>query len=195
MSYEMRECVVDGLPPPYYLAAYTPDGHFIGTEEWAKTLEERGIKPEKRTPESSVCSIGFCEAEQKWYGWSHRAMYGFGIGSKVSKGDCAYTADTVDGLIEDYIAFSNRVGDPEETRAELIPDYENKRVWVGETHYQAKTASSVDGVALCITHPDMMPDGQITLGGYWMGVGRGEWTAQTLEDAKQMACDFAEGVS
>ena len=27
----------------------------------------------------------------KWYGWSHRAMYGFGIGDKVKKGDCAYT--------------------------------------------------------------------------------------------------------
>lgn len=26
----------------------------------------------------------------KWYGWSHRAMYGFGIGDKVKKGDCAY---------------------------------------------------------------------------------------------------------
>lgn len=25
--------------------------------------------------------------------------------------------------------------------------------------------------------------------------GRGEWTAETLEDAKQMAIDFAEGVS
>lgn len=26
----------------------------------------------------------------KWYGWSHRAMYGFGIGDKIKKGDCAY---------------------------------------------------------------------------------------------------------
>lgn len=26
----------------------------------------------------------------KWYGWSHRAVYGFGIGDKVKKGDCAY---------------------------------------------------------------------------------------------------------
>ena len=25
--------------------------------------------------------------------------------------------------------------------------------------------------------------------------GRGEWTAKTLVDAKQMACDFAEGVA
>ena len=30
-------------------------------------------------------------ANGKWYGWSHRATYGFGIGDKVKKGDCAYT--------------------------------------------------------------------------------------------------------
>lgn len=37
-----------------------------------------------------VASIGFSETEQKWYGWSHRAIYGFGIGEKIKKGDCAY---------------------------------------------------------------------------------------------------------
>ena len=25
--------------------------------------------------------------------------------------------------------------------------------------------------------------------------GKGEWAAETLEDAREMACDFAEGVS
>ena len=39
-------------------------------------------------------SIGFSEKEQKWYGWSHRAIYGFGIGSKVKKGDCGYNGKT-----------------------------------------------------------------------------------------------------
>lgn len=39
-------------------------------------------------------SIGFSEKEQKWYGWSHRAIYGFGIGSKVKKGDCGYKGKT-----------------------------------------------------------------------------------------------------
>ena len=60
-------------------------------------------------------SIGFSEKEQKWYGWSHRAIYGFGVGSKVKKGDCGYKGKT--------------------------------------------------------------------------------WTAKTLDDAKQMAKDFADGVS
>lgn len=34
--------------------------------------------------------LGFSEKEQKWYGWSHRAYYGFGIGHKVKKGHVGY---------------------------------------------------------------------------------------------------------
>lgn len=28
-------------------------------------------------------SIGFSEKEKKWYGWSHRAIFGFGIGDMI----------------------------------------------------------------------------------------------------------------
>ena len=48
-----------------------------------KFLDKHGIKEIK-------CGVGFSEDEQKYYGWSHRAIYGFGIGSKVKRGDCAY---------------------------------------------------------------------------------------------------------
>jgi len=196
MAYQLqtRTIEMDGCDPVEITSAYTPGGAYIGDEAWAQKLEELGIAPELRAPDNEVCSIGFCEREQKWYGWSHRAMWGFGIGDTVAKGDCAYTADTVDGLIEDYVGFFADVCDPDETRALLVPDYENNRVWVGEKHYVATMASSAEGVALAIECPEMLPQGQITMGGYWMGVGRGAWTARTLEDAKQMACDFAEGV-
>ena len=100
-------------------SAYTPEGWYIGLSKDAYRLcYVRGIKPELRTERHSVCSIGFCEKENKWYGWSHRAIYGFGIGSTCEKGD---------------------------------------------VHYAPR--------------------------------GRGEWAAETMEDAKQMAMDFAEGVS
>lgn len=69
--------------------AYTPDGIYIGTPKTAHYLiVKKGIKPELSDTEHKVCSIGFCEKEQKWYGWSHRSIYGFGIGDKVKKGDC-----------------------------------------------------------------------------------------------------------
>jgi hypothetical protein len=82
---------------------------------------KRGIRPERRTPESNVCSIGFSGHDGKWYGWSHRAIFGFKIGSKCAKGHC---------------------------------------------HYKPRSHG-----------------------------GRGQWTARTVADARQMACDFAEGVS
>lgn len=41
-----------------------------------KFLEKHGIK----TVSCNGAAIGFSEKEQKWYGWSHRAIYGFGIG-------------------------------------------------------------------------------------------------------------------
>ncbi len=39
-------------------------------------------------PESTdVACFGFSETEQKWYGWSHRAFFGFGIGHVAKRGD------------------------------------------------------------------------------------------------------------
>ena len=188
--YEMRECAIEGASP--FMLAYTSDGAYIGNEGWAIKLEERGIQPQLVSPEHSVCSIGFCEREQKWYGWSHRAIFGFGVGDSVKRGDCAFTAASVDDLIEDFVSFHDN--DPE-ARARIAPDYENNRVWIGEKHYPATMVNSADGVVLAIEHPEMMPEGTITMGGYWQHAGRGEWTAATLDDAKQMACDFADGVS
>lgn len=69
--------------------AYTPSGDYIGDTKTANFLcVKKGIKPEKADSDHKTCSIGFCEKEQKWYGWSHRAIYGFGVGDKVAKGDC-----------------------------------------------------------------------------------------------------------
>lgn len=50
----------------------------------------------------------------KWYGWSHRAVFGFGIGDKVKKGDIAYkgkeyTIETEEQAKETAKAFSDGV--------------------------------------------------------------------------------------
>ena len=82
-------------------SAYTPDGDYIGDSKVAHMLcKKMGIKPEKVNPKHNVCSIGFCEKEQKWYGWSHRAFYGFGIGDVVKEGDCCAES----GWTKDYLA-------------------------------------------------------------------------------------------
>lgn len=81
-------------------SAYTPSGDYIGNSVWAHRLVvQRGIAPEKSSPSHSVCSIGFCERDQKWYGWSHRAIYGFGIGDVAKEGDVV----TVSGWTDEYL--------------------------------------------------------------------------------------------
>ena len=82
-------------------SAYTNNGDYIGNSKWAHRLYYKyGIVPEKINPEDDVCSIGFCEKEQKWYGWSHSALYGFGIGDVVKEGDCTASS----GWIDEYLA-------------------------------------------------------------------------------------------
>ena len=46
-------------------------------------FEKHGIK---RSGDIHKTPIGFSEKEQKWYGWSHRAIYGFKIGDKCKEG-------------------------------------------------------------------------------------------------------------
>lgn len=54
--------------------AYNLDGKYIGDPKNAKFLcIDKGIRPETYD-DNKVCTIGFCEKEQAWYGWSHRAF-------------------------------------------------------------------------------------------------------------------------
>lgn len=48
-----------------------------------KIIAKLEISPIKISSKHSVCSIGKSAVDGKWYGWSHRAMMGFGIGDKV----------------------------------------------------------------------------------------------------------------
>ena len=47
-----------------------------------------------------VACIGFAPAQNKWYGWSHRAMYGFGIGDEVHEGDLT----NMSGFTDEYLS-------------------------------------------------------------------------------------------
>jgi len=61
------------------------DGGYVGTKQIFKGMARRGIVPELANKQNKVCSIGFCKKEQKWYGWSHRALCGFGIEDMLFK--------------------------------------------------------------------------------------------------------------
>lgn len=62
---------------------YNNQDEFIGNKKDAQYLFKKGIEPIKSNSEHCVCSIGFCKKENKWYGWSHRTIIGFGIGDMI----------------------------------------------------------------------------------------------------------------
>lgn len=164
--------------------AYTVKGKYIGAVKDAVHLVgDRGIQPQLASRKNAVCSIGFCEKEQKWFGWSHRAIYGFGIGSTISPGDCGYQPSDIDDWIAQTISFWTDAYHENVTGRFKI-DEDNTRVLVvswtmSETVPNQKLRGTISSL-------DCYPPTEF---------GRGSWTAKTLEDAKQMAIAFAEGVS
>ncbi|MGL5691381.1 MAG: hypothetical protein ACRDD8_11270 [Bacteroidales bacterium] len=54
-----------------------------------RSLKFKDVRDEL-TQSNGRTGVGFHEPTQTWWGWSHRAAYGFSIGSVVKKGDCAY---------------------------------------------------------------------------------------------------------
>ena len=105
VGYEVRTEEISGDEaggPPFEMrSAYTPEGQYIGNPKMARFLvAKRGIKPESRAPDCNVCSTGFCKGEQKWYGWSHRAIHGFAVGDAIKEGDLC----TSSGWTDEYLA-------------------------------------------------------------------------------------------
>jgi hypothetical protein len=88
-----------------YSFVCTAEGVFIDgfdriPEGILKELLKRRIQPEKASPTDETCSIGYCEKERKWYGWSHRAIFGFKIGDCVDSEEhpCAASGWTQEAL-------------------------------------------------------------------------------------------------
>lgn len=166
-------------------SAYNPSGQYIGNPKDAYRLcKIRGIAPELRGPKHNVCSIGFCGKDKKWYGWSHRAMYGFKKGSTCKKGDCHYVPKTFKELRKDCHVREGKMCHlnahyevaPEDLATPMEPNDQVEAT-------PATQKQTAKGIVRC------------ALKHCGFELGKGEWTAQNTADAKQMAMDFAAGVS
>ena len=183
-GYEIRKELIDGSPygskDLEMKTAYTPSGDYIGNPKWAYRLcKKMGIVPEKISSTHNVCSIGFCEKEQKWYGYSHRAIFSFGIGSVTKKGNCGFTPSNV---LELYGSLSKE-------EKERVVNADVTGLIIEHTSYNTEPVNpnEPEGELKCVNPP--IKDY------YTIKVGRGEWTAKTLDEAKQMAVDFSRSVS
>lgn len=178
--------VINGGPYIRTKAAYSLDGYYIGESKLAYRLNKKyGITHfEKKKEDSKLCAIGFSPKEQKWYGWSHRAIFGFGIGSECKKGDCHYKGENKEKCIEDIKNFWDG------------PYYKDIIAYEGES-----VESGEIGIVIEWTYKETVPNQELrgtkgrAFSYYPKKFGNGEWVAKTMEDAKQMAIDFSDSVS
>jgi len=192
-----NECDIPGIDHQLMHPIIGPDGSYVGDAkiggDFIRLLARRGIfAPMRASPAHNVASIGKSELDGKWYGWSHRAMHGFGVGDSVKMGDCAYAPKNAKEWEKEEIAFWSDEHhldthiDRSETSRECLRDGEPVSMpgalvcWTYSDDIKNEKMRGQPGSLFCY-HPDE-----------W---GRGEWTAQTDDDAKQMAIDFANGVS
>jgi len=161
----------------------------VGMENDLNFLLKRGITEEIQDGygEPKTVCIGFNPIEKKWYGWSHRAIFGFGIGAECKKGHIHYSASNKKDFAEETL---NWYGDTDAIETYKI----NATV-------KEFTRDGVDGVLVQYMYNNKVPNktmrgkAEEVFNPYPKVWGKGEWTAKTLEDAKQMAIDFAKGIS
>jgi hypothetical protein len=145
----------------------------VGMENEIKFLADREIT------EELTHGVGFSPKDGKWYGRSHRAIYGFEIGSTCKKGDCHYFAANEADEIEAAVRFWSDDGHIN-VSAEKKKEGELYVSWEYDTEVpNEKLRGKISGVSW----------------EYDTKFGRGEWVAETMEDAKHMAQDFNRGVS
>lgn len=144
----------------------------VGMEDDAKFLADLEITDELTN------GVGFSPLHNKWFGWSHRACYGFTIGSTCKKGDCHYRPADIEDAADSTLRFWDDAYH-EYTAAEVIDANTIEVSW----KYNDKVPNeSLRGKFCAQTHK-------------FGDFGRGEWVVETMGDAKQMAIDFSRGVS
>ena len=175
----VAECSLDGqedVPDAYYSKFDNSYMTFVGLEKDLEFLADREIT------EELTHGVGFSPKDNKWYGWSHRAICGFEVGSTCKKGDCHYVGSSIDEQKEDAIKF-----------------------WQSESHKNVRCTGIKDRDGFRYfdikwEYSNDIPNEKLreTIGGcehFITPLGWGEWVAETMEDAKQMATDFNQGVS
>lgn len=163
----------------------------VGQEEDIKFLADREIT------EQLTHGVGFSPKHGKWYGWSHRAIFGFCIGSTCKKGNCHYTADNPEEMIEDRANFfsdiSKEVSESHRLECSILPD--RSGIFINHKGFELPMVHDFGELEDNLNWGKELETELVLAGVEIRKCGKGEWVAETIEDAKQMAKDFNDGVS
>jgi len=199
------------------VVCYSSDGQYLGDNKMANILCRRyGIREFVKTAETRYpACVGFNPVENKWYGWSHRAIYGFGIGSSVKKGDCGYEPRDKHDMFDELVTWYD-IGETQDlgelgTCTDALVSYKHDDVHREEyIEYEPCIEGASDDelvetdrsfgpaeVGLTLVVKTTYSNGRKPIINTYFNAypptwGKGEWTATTLEDAKEMATNFAE---
>jgi len=169
----------------YMISLYSKDGKYIGNpKEMGEFFSKYDIKEDLSTIDetSKTISVGYSPRDNKYYGWA-RAVCGFGIGSRVKRGDIAYVPSNPEEIIEAEKEYYSKY-------------YKNVEFFVEDNYVIIRGIEE-----FCDDNWVSLPSGELKHVGkmedrpfeHKIRLGKGEWEAKTIEDAKQMAKDFASG--
>lgn len=146
------------------VSVYSKNGFYLGSVEDYMRLYDTFKICEDFTPyntnkkDSTIC-CGYSPLNNKYYGWSHRAIRGFTVGSSIKRGDIGYRPDN----FQEYKCNHNGENC-------YYLEYDNK-------------TCTTNTSGICCEDDCIYP------------LGRGEWTASSLQEAKIMSLDYAEDIS
>jgi hypothetical protein len=175
------------------------NGVLIGTLPFANHLIALGItEPEMHNVNTHGdiprCNIGYSKKYDSWSGWSYNDLYHFKVGSTVTKGDIAYVENDPIVVINDVKEHYGRLCDLLEVDMNVVYNSINNSV-----KCKLPQAQNVDELSKGLVNGERRQvdkdDVNFELTDVEFKMGRGEWTATTLDDAKLMAMDYANQIS
>lgn len=124
--------------------------------------------------------LGFSPENNKWYGWTHRGIYGFTIGSTCKKGDVHYKPANLDDLIESSKLF---------WKDEFRLNVRVEKIKSGVLKISWNYTDTIENLNMRGKYREIIEEYDES------SFGRGEWVAKTLDDAKEMAIDYRNNLS
>lgn len=162
---------------------YTKDGKLVAGYYMYRLINfliNHEVQCDYKQDGDGICSIGFSEPDQTWYGWSHRGICGIKIGTVIdSPCHLAYKAGDIDSLLEQF-----------NTDDDEFSKYNKFEKADDNTIVQWKLCSKLVG----------LNDSEAIMEKEWVEVyrykpGLGLTTIKTLDEAKQAAIIAAENLN